>query len=304
MLNLEDIDLFISVVELGGFTRASDFCMIPKSTISRRVRDLEAKLNTRLIERTTRKITLTVAGEKFYQEAKSLINQAKTLENETINEQSDIAGSVVIYAPIFVNELCATLIQKFCEWHKGIRLELLSSAQGEQQIYEKRFDILVSYGELPDSSLIAKTLAKLKFDYYVSPKYIETNGYPLSPVELNKFDIISHIGNASENTEWQFNQVNISITPRVKVDSLYMLLSLARAGQGICCLPKVIGVNEVNQGNLINLFDGAFEYEQTLFALYHSKRFLPQRVRSVLDYMADIIQPIIDDGENSVKEAL
>ncbi|CAG23747.1 hypothetical protein PBPRB1899 [Photobacterium profundum SS9] len=299
-MKLDDMELFVKVVEQGSFTKAADYCEIPKSTVSRRIRDLEQSLKTRLLERTTRRLHLTEVGEAFYHKAQQILKEVETTEKEIAQKQGDYSGKLTVYAPDCILELCVDHVAQFCQDYPDISLNLHSDSQPQHLMAEKRFDLLLNIGTQSDSSFIARPLATLSYDYFASPDYLAIDGEPKTPADLHQFSTLTLNQNNQKAMEWYFNQQELPLTHKCTVDSPYVLRALAVANQGICCLPTIMVSNEIQANKLVRLFDGQHAFQQVLYGVYHSRRYVPNKVKILLDDVEMQLQARIDSIEGSI----
>jgi DNA-binding transcriptional LysR family regulator len=300
-VKLDDMELFVKVVEQGSFTKAADYCEIPKSTVSRRIRDLEQSLKTRLLERTTRRLHLTEVGEAFYHKVQQILKEVETTEKEIAQKQGDYSGKLTVYAPDCILELCVDHVAQFCQDYPDISLNLHSDSQPQHLMAEKRFDLLLNIGTQSDSSFIARPLATLSYDYFASPDYLAIDGEPKTPADLHQFSTLTLNQNNQKAMEWYFNQQELSLTHKCTVDSPYVLRALAVANQGICCLPTIMVSNEVKENKLVRLFGGQYAFQQVLYGVYHSRRYVPNKVKLLLDEVEALLQARIDSIEGSIE---
>ena len=300
-VKLDDMELFVKVVEQGSFTKAADYCEIPKSTVSRRIRELEQSLKTRLLERTTRRLHLTEVGEAFYHKARQILQEVETTEKEIAQKQGDYSGKLTVYAPDCILELCVDHVAQFCQDYPDISLDLHSDSQPQHLMAEKRFDLQLNIGAQSDSSFIARPLATLSYDYFVSPDYLTTHGTPETPLELHRFSTLALNQSNPKAMSWRFNQQELLLTHKYTVDSPYVLRALAVANQGVCCLPTIMVCNEIQANKLVRLFGGQHAFEQVLHGVYHSRRYVPNKVKLLLDEVEALLQARIDSLEKSIK---
>lgn len=295
------MELFVQVVEQGSFTKAAEFCELPKSTVSRRIRDLEQSLKTRLLERTTRRLHLTEVGEAFYHKARQILQEIEITEKEIAQKQGDYSGKLTVYAPDCIIELCVDHVSQFCHDYPAISLNIHSTSQPHNIMAEKRFDLLLDIGAQPDSSLIARPLGAMHYDYFASPDYLAIHGKPNSAEELEQFTTLALNQYNQKAMPWQFEQQDLALTHKCAVDSPYVLKALAVAGQGICCLPLVLAAKEVKSNKLVRLFDGKHAFPLTLYGIYHSRRFVPSKVKLLLDDIETLLQARINSLEKSIE---
>jgi len=297
MLKLGDLAIFIAVVEQGSFTRAADYCRMPKSTVSRHIRELEDGLGVRLLERNTRRLTLTDSGEQLLERARYLLDEAEGLERE-VGRQGAPEGKIKLFAPVVLAALCADQVADFCEQYPGILIEMHSTAAGQDLGINTRFDVIIYIGQPPDSSFIARPLAEITFDYYASPAYTELHGLPESPGEILDHAIVYRPIYDNERDLWQFGEQGIPIKPRIRVDSPFLSQALILQGVGLGRMPKLMVGNDVREGRLINLFDGEYAFKQPLYAVYPSRRYVPAAVKALLENLLETLPGRVTELES------
>lgn len=155
-MKLNDMELFLLVAELGSFTKTADYKNMPKSTVSRHIKDLEDSLEVRLLDRTTRTLKLTVQGEQFYQRAKKILQDIEQIQHDIGDEQSTAVGVITMYAPSIMFHLFAKWIAKFREQFPDIQLELLNLDSNTRFPEQTRFDLILQPGVVNDSSFILR----------------------------------------------------------------------------------------------------------------------------------------------------
>ncbi|GGA74269.1 LysR family transcriptional regulator [Neiella marina] len=288
-MKLEDMELFVLVAELGSFTKAGDYCDMPKSTVSRRVKELEDSLKVRLLNRTTRALHLTQQGEVFYQRAKTILDDIARIQNEVATEQATASGRITVYAPSLLFHVFARWVTQFRKDFPNISLELLSRDDNAPLADDKRFDLLFQAGTLEDSSLIAKKICDIPGGYYASPDYLAQAGTPETPNDLVNHDILFRELVHGEEPKWQFKDQDseyiVQLEPSVITDSPQGLLALAKSGAGISRLSDIHAREPLENGELVQLFDGRYKMQVPIYALYPSRRYMPERVRLLLQFL-------------------
>lgn len=282
-MKLEDMQLFVLVVETGSFTKAADYCHVPKSTISRRVSQLEKDLDTRLLQRTTRSLNMTEAGERFYQRTVAILKDVEDTEKELSEGQDSIKGKLVLYAPTLILDKCRHQVSGFANTYPHCELELHSTAMGQRAVLDKRFDLMMYIGEPFDSTFIARILGDMGYDYFASPEYIEKHGQPGAPEDILNHRCIYRIRNESDVISWEFGKQEILLKPGVICDSPYMAHALALQGTGISRLPLMLAAKSVAKGELVRLFDGRFTFRRNIYGIYSSRRYLPHKVKILME---------------------
>ena len=301
-MKLEDMQLFILVVETGSFTKAADYCHMPKSTISRRISHLERDLDTRLLQRTTRSLNMTEAGELFYQRALSILEQVEETEKELSEDQDEVKGKLVIYIPTLILAKCRKHVSSFAIAHPNCELELHSTAMGQRAVLDKRFDLMMYIGEPFDSSFIARHLADMGYDYFASPRYLEKHGIPEVPGDLFAHRCIYRMTNESDPISWRFGGQELAIKPGIICDSPYVANALTLQGTGISQLPLILAGDLVATGNLVQLFEGEYAFRRNIYGIYSSRHYLPHKVKMLIKDIREDLPAEIRELEASMKK--
>jgi DNA-binding transcriptional LysR family regulator len=299
-MKLDDMQLFVVVVETGSFTKAADYCHMPKSTISRHISQLEKDLSTRLLQRTTRSLNLTEEGEHFYRRALSILEQVEETRRELSEERAELKGKLVLYAPTLIVDKCSHQVVKFQQEHPGCELELHSTAIGQRTVLDRRFDLMMYIGEPFDSSFIARSLADLGYDYFASPEYIERHGLPSTPEELADHRCIYRIANENDSISWTFGEHELPLDPTVICDSPYMANSMTLQGAGIARLPLILAADSVAAGHLEPVFGDRFGHRRPIYGLYSSRHYLPHRVETLIASIQENLPSEIEQLESGI----
>lgn len=182
--DLNDTLVFLKVVEAGSFIAAARALRLPKTTVSRRVQDLEMRLGAQLLHRTTRKLGLTEAGSVYYENCRRIARQLEEAESAVAELQGGPRGWLRVTAPYSLGiERIAPLLGEFRARHPELRVEMLLNNEALDLI-DRELDVALRVGDLPDSGLVARQLARLRTGVYASPSYIERHGEPRHPEEL------------------------------------------------------------------------------------------------------------------------
>lgn len=298
-MKLDEMELFVHVAELGSFTKAADYCDLPKSSVSRRVKELEDSLKVRLLDRTTRSLKLTPQGELFYQRAKEILGEIEQVQQDLSSEQATATGTITVYAPTMIFSVFADWFMQFKQSYPDIQLELMTLDPSNVLSEDTRFDLLIRPGQQPDSSMIVRQIALVPVGYYASPKYLAQHGPIATPQALEQHQIIFHPINANELPQWEFEKegekVIVPLQPDVTTNNTLAMLEFALAGAGVVRSPGVLAESYVKAGQLVPLFDDKYHMHAPLFALYPSRRYMPERVRLLLNYLIEELPQAIDD---------
>ena len=306
-LNLDDTQLFIQVIDHGSFSRAAEYCGIPKSTLSRRIRELENSLGVRLIHRTTCHFTLTELGEKFHDRALKLLQDAEDTKLMLCHQKEHVSGRLRVFAPVMLHYFFTHEITRFCRDYPQLELDLRSFESNPNEVTERRFVLLLNPGELQNSTLIAKPVASFQTGYYASPDYLKYVDEPKSPEQLITHDCIFLSYRPGTSPHWHFDdgieQKRLVLSPKFTVDSPELALHLTQAGMGIAQLPKMLANPLVKQGRLIPLLNERYQSASPIYAAYQDRQFQPQKVRLLLSRIEQTMQKTIDVLESDVAHA-
>ena len=296
-MKLDDMELFVLVYELGSFTKAADYKGIPKSTVSRRVKELEDSLKIRLLDRTTRTLKLTKQGELFYQRTKKILEDIDEMQHDIADVQTTAAGVITVYAPSVMFHLFADWIFEFRQQYPDIQLELFNLDSNTRIPEGARFDLILQPSVVEDSSYIVRKVSDAPGQYYASPAYLKKMGSPLLPKDLQQHNIIFHSLFHGETASWKFNDGNspylVDFKAQIITNSSEAVLCLALAGAGIVRLPIMLCKPYVEKGELCELFMGKYIFSTPLYVLYPSRRYMPERVRLLLNFLLDNVPKAI-----------
>ncbi len=291
MDRFEDLRTFVRVVEAGSFTGAAERLQRAKSAVSRRVSELEDRLDVRLLNRTTRRLNLTETGRDFYARCVRLLSDLEEAELAVSSEHASLRGTLRVASPMSFGVLhLADAINDFLSLHQDLRLEA-DLDDRRVNLIEDGFDVAIRIGALADSSLIARRLAPMRRVTCASPAYLERFGTPRSPD-----DLVNHMGlsysNVPDSAHWQYRcpdgeQRTARIGSRMRVNNGDMLLSAARHGLGIVISPCFLAYEAIEQGALIPILTDYALPEESAYAVYPPGRHLSHRVRIFIDFLAE-----------------
>lgn len=281
------IPYFIAVVDHKGFSPAAKALGLSKSAISKRITQLEAYLGVRLLHRTTRKISLTEAGSRYYEYAVKANREAQNAEDAVSQLQGEPQGKLKINAPMSFGLIhMAGLIPEFLLRYPKISIDLVMDDKTVDLI-EQGFDVAIRNGELEDSSLIARRLAPIHSIVCASPEYLEKYGTPSTPTELSNHNCLLYSYSANKD-QWQFSneskEVSVRVDGNYRVNNGEALKQALTKGLGIGRLPSFIAGDAIREGKLVNIFpDYSMPYKK-IYAIYPERNYLPAKVRAFLDF--------------------
>jgi DNA-binding transcriptional LysR family regulator len=289
-MNLEanDLLLFARVADEGSFSRAAELTGLPKSTISRRVAALEARLGERLLLRTTRKLTVTDFGHSILEHAHQVAAEVDAVSSFAQHRQSEPSGRLRVSMPAdLANHMLSNMLAEFVARYPAISLELDLSPRRVDLIGEN-FDLAIRMGDLPnDATLAARCIAVFSSGLYAAPSYIERRGMPQSPDELLRHDALRLLTRAGTPLPWSMQRDGVKWegvpAGRATVNSPDLLLRMARFGSGITMMDDHSAEPFVRCGELVPVLPGWALPSSSAWAVFPGRRLMPARTRVFLD---------------------
>lgn len=287
-MNLNDLSLFIRVVETGSFTAAAESLNVQKSTISRRIAQLEDTLGIRLIQRTTRKLKLTSEGEELFSRAQPLVDDLEAVQDDISASKTELRGRLRLTMPteigvFMMNEVIASFMETFPRIEVDVELSTRTV-----DLIEEGVDLTLRLGPLPNSSLIARHIAGLHRGLFATQDYLNKNGTPQTPEDLARHQCITLLKpfDHLRFINWN-NHEPVTMGGRLRTNSLSFVREMILQGHGIGRLPEVFCSELVQNGTITRVL-GDFNLEPLeINALYASRRNLNPRVRAFLDHMTE-----------------
>ena len=287
--SLEDMTMFVAIVNAQSISRAAEHLGLPKSNLSRRLKQLEQKLNARLIERTTRSQKLTDAGKTFYQGCEKILDQSSKLESAVQFKQHSLSGKLTVFAPVdAMRMLFSQQIGVFAKRYPSLEIEFLSGSI-RPNLLKDQIDVVLHLNTPNDSSLVARKLTDVLTSYYASTDYLARYGTPETPEELLNHSCIVNLDQNRHALPWRYfanGKINtLPVKAHYHSDSSFLTKTLLLQGLGISLLPSFLCAEEEKDGRLIRLFNGKYEINDPVYALYPSREYLPEKTRLFLDFV-------------------
>jgi DNA-binding transcriptional LysR family regulator len=287
-MNLNDLSLFIRVVETGSFTAAADTLNVQKSTISRRIAQLEDSLGVRLIQRTTRKLKLTPEGRELFDRSQSLISQLELVRDEIAADSNELRGRLRMTMPTELGVLMMSdVVASFIAQHPQLEVDVELSTR-TVDLVEEGMDLALRIGPLPDSSMIARKIAQLSRGLYASPDYLARHPALKTPDDLAQHQCITLV---KPFDTWRFDNWHdgepASYGGQLRTNSISFAREMAVQGVGIARMPRVFASPLVEQGKLVEVLTDYPMPPTEINAIYTSRRNLTPRVRAFLDHMME-----------------
>ncbi|KQV44782.1 MULTISPECIES: LysR family transcriptional regulator [unclassified Duganella] len=283
----EDLKTFVAVVEAEGFSGAALRLGVVKSAVSRRISELEDRLGTQLLVRSTRSMSVTEAGALLYERALRLLDDLHDAEAEVSSGSAALRGKLRVAGPMSFGVMClAPLAAEFAAQHPDLAVEL----DLNDRIVNEGFDLAIRISRLKDSSLVARSIAAIDHTVCASPAYLAQHGAPRTP-----HDLASHRGLAYSNLDdsayWSFRDpangtpFSVDVRSSFRVNNGAALREAAVQGHGIACLPHFIVAQAIARGELLPLLEDWRKAPVEVYAVYPTRRNLPLRVRAFIDFL-------------------
>ncbi len=290
MGQLEDMNVFIRVVEAGGITRAAEQMGSAKSAISRRLVDLETRLGVKLLNRTTRKSSLTDAGQAYYERAIKIRDDVIELNTLTTDSNIALSGSINLAAPLsFGLYHLSKAIDIFIKQNPELSINVNFSDR-RIDLIEEGVDLAFRIADLQDSNLIARKISPIKFNLCASPEYLNQYGIPKQPDDLKNHRLLQY--NVSGKSQWKLidkkgKQHTVNVSADIIANNGDFLKDMAIAGHGIVASPTFISWKAIATGDLVTVLSGFNLPSKNAYAVYPQTRYLSQRTRVFIDFLIE-----------------
>ncbi len=281
------IPVFVAVVESGGFSPAARLLGISKSAVSKRISLLEQNLGVKLLHRTTRKISLTEAGEHYFEHAVKAHAAAQDAEDAVAQLQGEPQGRLRINTPMSFGRLhVAPFIPEFLKRYPKISIDMVMDDK-VVDLVGGGFDVAIRSGDLPDSSLIARKLGPLNSVLCASPEYIENHGMPNKLIDLKQHNCLL-FSYSRDVKEWSFinkgQLQSVDVSGNYRVNNSEALHEAIIQGVGIGRLPTFVAGPDIKAGKLVKLFEEYSMPSKTFYAVFLERQYMPTKVRVFLDF--------------------
>lgn len=292
-VDLNDIVVFTRVAETKSFTGAAELLGLPKSTVSRKLAQLEERLGVRLVQRTTRKLALTEIGEAYYERCSRIVSDVQAAEQIVTDMQASPRGRVRVSAPVDLSsKYLGAIIADFMVEHPDISIELDASDRVVDLI-EESYDLAVRIGPMPESTLIARKLCVIKQQMAASPGYLAKRGTPTTQEELEEHDRL--LFQPSARITWTLHHGDQSFEfgrpARFASNNIAAVRDVAIAGGGIALISDFMVACDIRDGKLVPVMSEWEGRETDIHAVYPARQNLPPRLQLFLDHLAKSMAP-------------
>ncbi|MDR3431189.1 MAG: LysR family transcriptional regulator [Rouxiella aceris] len=298
MDKIQSMQVFVRVAELNNFTRAAESLGLPKGSVSRLVQQLETRMATRLLHRSTRRVQLTQDGQVFYERCKELLANMDELETMFQSNPAMISGRLRVDMPLtMATHLVLPRLTEFLNRYPALEIEL-SSTDHRVDVVREGFDCVIRVGHLKDSGLIARPLGHLSVLNCASPGYLERYGTPDHPDQLSQHAMVNYdhaLGNRSNDFLYLDGKElkTVKSGGSVTVNSTETYAVACVAGLGIIQVP-ILGIGTyLTSGQLVSILPKFRAPPMPVSLVYPHRRHISRRVKIFMDWLSDIMQAFV-----------
>jgi DNA-binding transcriptional LysR family regulator len=286
MDRFHELNAFVAVVETGGFSAAARKTGESQSAVSKAVSALEKRLGVALLHRSTRKVTLTDQGQRYYERTKPLVDEIQVADNELTSSTLDVSGLVRIAAPSTFGRLhVLPLIPELLSRHPGLRVDLVLS-DAVRDMVEDRIDLAIRVSPVNDPDSVVRRVANTSLVCAGSRRYFTQHGIPKTPAELADHNCLIY----GDMTEWPFTgpqgRFSVPVRGNLSSNSVETILAGVLAGVGIGMFHRASLVEEFRHSDVITVLDNFVNEPRDVSLVWPKRRFVPTRVRHATDFFA------------------
>jgi LysR family transcriptional regulator, regulator for bpeEF and oprC len=293
MNKLLAMQVFARVVETGGLTRAADSLQLPKATATTLIQQLEASLGVKLLNRTTRKVSVTTDGAAYYPSCVAILALVRETEESLGQRHASPQGLLRVEVPTLIARLVIVpALPSFFARYPDIQLEL-GCSERRADLIEEGIDCAVWIGELEDSTLIARRIGLLYFGTCAAPSYLAAHGQPRHPDELTTHRCINHFSpRTGKIFEWVFAKngarIQTALRGHIALDDENSYVAAAEAGLGVAQIPAFVLKEAMERGSLELLLGDWFAEPAPLNVVYPQNRHLSVKIRVFVDWVSEL----------------
>ncbi|MES2941602.1 MAG: LysR family transcriptional regulator [Pseudomonadota bacterium] len=287
MDRLTAMQVFAEIAHTGSFSATADKLDMSRAMVTRYVAELEQWLGARLLQRTTRSVTLTEAGENCLRRSQQMLALMENVEEETSSHDGALRGQLRITCSMsFAHAQMAALVADFLKLYPQLKIDI-NASEGALNLVEARIDLAIRISAEPDPTLIGRALAPCTSVLVASPAYLAEHGQPQTPADLATHRCLSY-ANFGKSV-WKLSRgdekTQVSVASHLSANEATALLCAALAGGGIALQPTYLANPHITDGSLTVVLPDWKLPDMTIYALYPSRKHLPPAVRAFLDFL-------------------
>lgn len=293
MDRLHEMEVFLAIADAGSFAAGGARLRVSPPAVSRAVASLEDRLGARLINRTTRSLSLTEAGARFLESTRRLLDEIDTAEKQAAGETALPQGHLTVTASVAFGRMVMTpILCDFLSRQPRVTVALMMYDR-IVNIVEEGIDVAVRIGDLPDSSLMARRVGNVRRILVASPDYLARSGLPPSPGDLKLHSIIAFTG-LMPNREWRYKDKGedrqVALSPRMEINDPSAAIAAAEAGEGITIALSYMVADSIREGRLVPVLDEFSPGPVPVHLVYPQSRLLAPKIRAFVDFSAPLLR--------------
>ena len=294
MNKFQEMQAFVAVVDAGSFVRAAEALDSSKAAVSRHISELEDRLGVRLLNRTTRSLSMTDDGQAFYYHCTELLAALEEAEGDLSTRSVEASGLVRLSAPVTFGILhLAPLWGDFLARYPKVRLDVALSDRAVDLV-EDGFDLAIRISSVMQPTLIARRLATTRLVLCAAPSYLKARGTPQHARELAQHDVVAYTYGTFRD-EWTLEgpdgEVTVKVSPRLYANNGDTCRAAALRGQGVILQPDFLVGDDLRSGELVEILPEYRAGELGVYAIYASRRHLPLKLRHLVDFLVEAFKP-------------
>lgn len=289
MIGLDNIAVFVKVIQTGSFSQAARLLGMPNTTVSAKVADLEKRLGVTLIQRTTRKLNVTQAGEAYFRKCVQALEDIQNAEAEVTSSQEAPRGILRITSAVDVGHtLLPPIVQEFITKYPKIKVDLLITNRVVDLVAEG-IDIAFRAGELEDSSMIAKKFVASHMKMWASPSYLKKRGIPSHPSELSQHEFVRFTSFTEDTIELTNGKEKVILSPtgRISADDLEIIKVFSTLGEGIGLFPGFLCEEEAKLKKIIPVLPEWYWGSGHFSIVYPYQKFVSPKIHAFLEVASE-----------------
>ncbi|QGZ42494.1 LysR family transcriptional regulator for bpeEF and oprC [Pseudoduganella flava] len=293
MNKLQAMEVFVQVVDAGGFSKAADNMQLPKATVSTLIQQLEAALSVKLLHRTTRHVSVTADGAAYYERCLQILTDVKEAEESLSRTRLSPSGRLRVESPTgLASEVLVPALPAFFERYPDIQLEL-GSTDRPVDLIEEGVDCAVRGGELGDSTLIARRIGMIHFVTCAAPSYIERFGTPEHPRDLTRHRCVNYFSaKTGKIYDWDFTRdgerIQVPMPGVIALNDSNAYVQAGLAGLGVIQMTDYLLMQHVQEGRMVRLLPDWTTDPLPVHIVYPQNRHLSAKVRVFVEWVAEL----------------
>lgn len=299
MDRLQEMEVFVTVVDSGSFVKAANRLRVSPAAVSRAISALEGRLGAQVLVRTTRSFSLTDSGQRFLEGARPLLTALEVLEKEAVGEAAAPRGRLTVTASVALGRLLLPqLVAAFIRKHTMVDVSVLLLDRVVSLI-DEGVDVALRVGDLPDSSLVARRVGIVRRVLVASPKYLARHGVPRTPSDLRKHVVVAFTG-LMPNRQWRHidgdSDAVVSLAPRLEFNDGLAALDAVEAGEGITQTLFCMVHEQLRDGRLAQVLDPFTLPPVPVHLLYPQSQIVAPKVRAFIEFAAPRLAETLELG--------